>query len=261
MPCADSTQPLGASAIALDAVLILGTIIVPAPQMIKLARARSSQGLTPLTLCITLVFNACSVGSGLLSKWDQVEEHKWLHLLDLLQLVLLELSMGVVLLLCVSFPPNNTRFWRAAVAALWVLALGLLVVCVLLSVSDPCGATPLGLSRALGVAGAVSAVVQFLPQLRLTFINGSAGELSGAMYGIQVLGGYAICANLVFLEHETWQTWTPMLVSTSTQAGVLGLCCVFEWRRRQRLKLAVHAAREERDAPLLASAAEAPRQG
>ena len=76
MPCADSTKPLGASAIALDAVLILGTIVVPAPQMLKLARARSSQGLTPLTLCITLVFNACSVGGGLLSKWDQVEQHK-----------------------------------------------------------------------------------------------------------------------------------------------------------------------------------------
>lgn len=261
MPCADTTKPLGGSAIALDAVLILGTIIVPAPQMFKLVRARSSQGLTPLTLCITLVFNACSVGGGLLSKWDQVAEHKWLHLLDLLQLLLLELSMGVVLLLCVSFPPNNTKLWRTSVAVLWALALGLLVVCVLLSVSDPCGATPLGLSNVLGVVGAVSAVVQFLPQLRLTFISGSAGELSGIMYAIQVLGGYLICANLIFLEKEAWQTWTPMLVSTSTQAAVLGLCCVFEWRRRQRLKLALHAVHEERDAPLLTSAGEPPRQG
>ena len=47
------------------------------------------------------------------------------------------------------------------------------------------------------------AVVQFLPQLRLTFISGSAGELSGVMYAIQVVGGYVICANLIFLEHET----------------------------------------------------------
>ena len=63
MGCAPADPPVRAGGTVLGAVLLLATLLVPLPQLLKLKSAQASSGLSPKTLALATLFSAANFGA------------------------------------------------------------------------------------------------------------------------------------------------------------------------------------------------------
>lgn len=101
------------------AVAALGfTVLVPLPQFYKLAKARSSAGVSLFTVIITMFFSMLNVGAALITKWRQITACGHLgwscvpNLLDLFQNIQVAIIAAIQLVMVVAYPPNAREPWR-----------------------------------------------------------------------------------------------------------------------------------------------------
>lgn len=248
-------QPVDVSggAIAVTSAITVFTIISTLPQYHKVAKARSSAGMSLPTVVLTLLLSVLDVAAGIITKWKQIEScsgdagPKCLGmLLDLFQVAVLALTNVGVLVQMVCYPPHIGRSHRVATCMALLLVPAACGTSLGISLYRPCGDAALGIARGFGFASAVCAVFQYGPQLATTLRANSAGSLSIIFYGLQVVGGYIVCAEQVFAADDPWPVWLPFLVSTTMQLVVALLCVYFEGRdavlrrRRCRHEAAAH---------------------
>ena len=131
------------------AVAALGfTVLVPLPQFYKLAKARSSAGVSLFTVIITMFFSMLNVGAALITKWRQITACGHLgwscvpNLLDLFQNIQVAIIAAIQLVMVVAYPPNAERA-RAMAATTLGTAIVLWVACVCASLAAlPCRGLP-----------------------------------------------------------------------------------------------------------------------
>ena len=116
-------QPVDVSggAIAVTSAITVFTIISTLPQYHKVAKARSSAGMSLPTVVLTLLLSVLDVAAGIITKWKQIEScsgdagPKCLGmLLDLFQVAVLALTNVGVLVQMVCYPPHIGRSHRVA---------------------------------------------------------------------------------------------------------------------------------------------------
>ena len=252
--CAPVVRDIPVAVQAVTCVLIVLTVVVTVPQYVKLARARSSAGLSLPTILLTMWLNIADVGAGIITKWRQLQECSagWSclgGLLDLGQTAVLNATTTAVLLQVCYFPPHDGARHRAAAAGTLCAMAALWATAVCVSIASPCGRAPLALARVCGIVAAVCALVQYLPQLHTTLNERSSGSLSVSFYVLQAAGGLIIFAEQAFAARDPWPVWLPFLCSTSMQMCVTSACLWFDyvqprwqqWRRRGAWRVAAAA--------------------
>jgi len=241
MPKCTASVPMDVGGIILSAGLAVATPIPFIPQIFKICRTASADGLSLSTLVLTVLLCAGNTAAGLLTKWDQLNACPSLglgclpDLLDLLQLVLLATASAVILLLAVAYEPLRAQ--RSAKLAALASALVMILLwgaSIAISVVTPCGAVAMQLASALAWVGAVVAVMQYLPQLVETCRHRSSGSLSASSYLLTALGGYAVFVDAAFVSADPWPVWAPLLTSTAMQTATALLCIYFDGCRRLR---------------------------
>lgn len=226
-------DPVDTFGIVLGSVLATATFLLPLPQAVKLLRQRSSAGLSPYTLALTVLFAGSQVGATVGLKWRQLEACAQgpacvANLLDLVQQAASWLTWLATAIICVSLPPHRSALPRAATALSIACTAAVVAASAAVSADAPCQPPALTLAQALGWVAAVAAATQYGPQLYETWRHGSAGSLSYATYTLQTVGSAAIVANNAFLNHDGWPVWLPLLVATAMQSGVLLLTVYLE---------------------------------
>ena len=205
-------DPVDTFGIVLGSVLATATFLLPLPQAVKLLRQRSSAGLSPYTLALTVLFAGSQVGATVGLKWRQLEACAQgpacvANLLDLVQQAASWLTWLATAIICVSLPPHRSALPRAATALSIACTAAVVAASAVVSADAPCQPPALTLAQALGWVAAVAAATQYGPQLYETWRHGSAGSLSYATYTLQTVGSAAIVANNAFLNHDGWRSW------------------------------------------------------
>lgn len=81
----------------------------------------------------------------------------------------------------------------------------------------------------LGIAAAILASIQYIPQIRMTWKLKGAGALSIPMMLIQTPGGYLFAISLAMrLGASGWSTWTQYVVLATLQGFLLSMALSFE---------------------------------
>ena len=249
--CAPVGVPVPSAGVAVAVAALGFTVLVPLPQFYKLAKARSSAGVSLFTVIITMFFSMLNVGAALITKWRQITACGHLgwscvpNLLDLFQNIQVAIIAAIQLVMVVAYPPNTERA-RAMAATTLGTAIVLWVACVCASLAAPCGKRTLAFAAVQGSAGSLAALVQYAPQLLATWRHRASGSLSLLSYTVQVAGGYLNIYQSITQGASPWPVWTPWLISTSMQNAVLVSAFVFDarrWRARQRAHLGCAASK------------------
>ena len=242
--CAPVGVPVPSAGVAVAVAALGFTVLVPLPQFYKLAKARSSAGVSLFTVIITMCFSMLNVGAALITKWRQITACEYLgwscvpNLLDLFQNIQVAIIAAIQLVMVVAYPPNTKRA-RAMAATTLGTAIVLWVACVCASLAAPCGKRTLAFAAVQGSAGSLAALVQYAPQLLATWRHRASGSLSLLSYTVQVAGGYLNIYQSITQGASPWPVWTPWLISTSMQNAVLVSAFVFDvrqWRARKRAR-------------------------
>lgn len=236
--CVDPSTKIEDIDVVMLTVFTVLTIVVSLPQNYKLFVNKSSEGLSLTTVILTLVFNFTDVAAGILTKWRQLEACKdgwscYPGVVDLIQILGLTLTTIVIMLQVIWYPPHARRIDRTAATVALIATLIAWGASVAVSVHSPCSEGALVLARVFGTASAVSAVIQYAPQLVETVRHGSSGSLSITMYLVQVLGGLLVVALQAFGVSDPWPVWAPILVSTLMQLAVACLCMYYDLKPRR----------------------------
>ena len=159
--CSPIDKPVDTFGIVLGSVLASATFLLPFPQAVKLLRQRSSAGLSPYTIALTVLFAGGQVGASVGLKWRQLEACAQgpscvADLLDLVQQAASWLTWLMTAIICVSLPPHRSALPRAATALSIVCTAALAAVSAILSAEGPCQPQALTFAQALGWAAAVA---------------------------------------------------------------------------------------------------------
>lgn len=225
--CHPVSDPVEPASIAVGVFLIAASALAPAPQIILFVRSRSSAGVSVLTPALTMCYGFLNAMSTVTLKWPTLQSCTLpggtaclVQLLDLQQQGVSTLAVGFIMLLAVTYPPNN-RLSLRCVVLLTLVALGVVgAATVALSIRAPCSHESLRFAQALGVAAAVLVCVAFIPQLVETCRMRGRGNLSYLFYAIQSVG----CGLVVGLQlslHDSWPVWGPTMVSGLMQLAIL----------------------------------------
>lgn len=246
--------PVPASDVALDVVMNVGTYVTAAPQIFKLCRASTSDGVSFSTCMLTVGLLSMQLSAAILTKWKQISACADVglarcvpDLLDATSLLALDLANLTVLVQVALLPPTNGKRHHLLAAGALIGTAVSWSGCVALSLVVPCGRTARSLADAFAYAGAVIACLQYVPQLLLTCRHRSSGSLSIPTYAFQVVGGLALLLGQLGAD-DPWPVWAPMLLSTTLQAVVTLLCIWFDTARWVRQRVTVRQAAAEAQA-------------
>ena len=241
--CADPHEFINTDDVISQVVIIALTPIPFLPQFYKQMKTQSSEGISVLTVVLTIALNTSTFAISLLTKWQQIRTCAWEglaectpRLLDMLQILALALSVMLGSVILVGYAPCNTRRPRAIIGATNAATIGLWVTCVVVSVAGPCSAFALGLAGGISVIADGFAVVMYLPQLLETTRQQRSGAFSAATYLLQAAGGYIIFYQQAILWKESWSFWGPLFISTNMQIviGLVAICFDCRHALRQR---------------------------
>lgn len=242
---------------AIGIFLVVATLLASLPQALKLIKARSSEGVAPITLAIITTFGGSNLASTLVTSWRRFQDCSahapwpiakssevsrggagcFFELLDAQQQMAAAIVFSSLLLLVTSLPPHNTCAERGIAVFTVAFLAALTAVSCVLSFAEPCGCAALTYAQVVGWLSAACAFTAYLPQLRDTWKVGGAGSLSPLFYLIQVIGCLLVNYNQIVVAHDPWNVWAPTAVSGLMQAAVLGLVIYFRLRPRSVVPL------------------------
>lgn len=235
--CAPIDVEVSGVGVAFGAALAAATFFVPAPQIYKIVKNKSSMGVAPVTLCFVVTYAIINVSAMVATKWKQltqIAQHVgWGGIrmeLDLLQGLFSITIWTEILVASVWYKPHDTRWYRSIVACTYAAVIAAVALIFKESAADPCGPVPLALAEVYGYISGVCTMVAFLPQLYTTWKCKSAGSLSLIFTFIQVGGCYMIAINQAIVTKDPWVIWLPTVISGSMQLLILCLatyysCC------------------------------------
>ena len=231
-------ESVDAGGTAIVTTLIVLTPIPYLPQIYRLCRTKSSEGVSLATNVLTVLLTATNSSAAILVKAKQIKICASIGiacipaLLDGVQLFALAFASTAVLGLQVCYPPLHTLKSRAIGGSAVVATACLWAVCAAIDAIAPCGRGAITFASVLAWFGAACALVQYTPQLVTTWRQKGSGSLSPAFYLLQAVGGYIIFVDQAFFSRDPYPVWGPMLVSTTLQLIVALLAIAFDCRAR-----------------------------
>jgi len=262
-------QQKSAGSIALACVLIFGTFFSYVPQWITIIRARSSEGLSYVSLAMGLTSGLLTLSNAGILKWQSILCcANRLSVAQCLEnnLLIQQLSVGptclfiIFILFLVYFNhkplPGETRkqklneyFWAlVSLAASLVLAIFSCVTAyVLYYGAYITGEEASVYARVLGIVSAVLTFFMWAPQIWTTWKASEGGVLSLPMLLIQAPGaGMTVVFQL--LDGADWTTWAPYGVAGIEQCVLIVMLVYFyirDWNKEPKIDELVALADEE----------------
>jgi len=243
--------------------LILGLIISYLPQHLRIIQKRSSEGLSPWFLLLGSTASAAAMLNMITVQWEIIKCCREISagyciesLGGIIQVALTWFLFTLILVLYIIYFPQHLKYaelnlgpvdhpihvktrvrsdpWRLAITLSWAVAIHIVLVIfvtflLLLSHADP---TSIQLWAAfLGITSSLSAVMQYFPQIDLTWRSKTVGALSIPMMCIQSPGAVIMVVSIAIRPGTDWTSWAPFAVAGVMQ-GTLLIMCLF-WKVRQ----------------------------
>jgi len=232
--CNPAFVPVAPWGCALGAGLAAATLLVSAPQILKIIKMKSSEGVQPLTMSLMLLYTAFNMSSMVIVKWRQFPLYAsdassaLAEQLDLLQNIFSMWVWGSILGAAIYFQPYDTCRHRFLALSSVLVACLTVAASAAVSAVDPCGPAALAFSEALSYVSGVCVMVAFLPQLLTTWRHKAAGSLSLIFTAIQIFGCTLVAANQLFVDKNPWVIWVPGLTSAFMQLLILILASYYQ---------------------------------
>jgi cystinosin len=249
--CVDRDTDVGTVGVVVGSLLVVGTIVTPLPQFVKIVRLGSADGVSLPTLSF-IVANQAACAAGIvivkfrvMRRCDSVR--CLAQLLDLAQQ--LACCLTYVALVRVVAGLETDRVKRRAAAASVIFAVAVLAGAVAVSLGGACRKFALYSGGALSLLNSVCVIIGYLPQLLQTWRCGHSGAMSYATYSLSIVGCGIIFVNDAFYDEDPWPAWLPSSVAGIIQLAIMGLAFVLDRRRGKPAPAA-----EEGYAPLAAAA-------
>ena len=231
--CNDAYTPIDTSGIALGWFLVGATLIAALPQLLALCRAKVSEGISVATPALALLYGTLNLCATLTEKWPSVQlcadlppfdSHGCVdQLLEAGQQVSSAISLVLILMLIVAYPPHAGAADRATVAGAIVVAGAAITAACAVSSRWPCSDESAAFGSASAVGSAVLVIVAFAPQLVETYRSKGAGSLSAVYYFIQAAGCLLVIGLQAVALGDSVLVWGPTAVAAVLQGAICGL--------------------------------------
>ena len=240
---------------------ILGMLSV-VPQHIKLLKRKSSEGMSSHWLALSNTQMFSSVSNIVLLKFPIILgcTHIGFHacypsMIALAQRGIWLVIFPIMLEFIAFFPPRIDDWTRRAFLLacteflLFLAYMASVVVAAALIIHKlgPCHDSVLYFGNILGVVATVANIIQWIPQIYLTYAAKRVGSMSILLVAIGAPGNFLILLFLAFVSRESVSTWLPNLSAAIQQSILLVLLIIY--RRREKELASKSPYTEEVDQP------------
>lgn len=231
--CVDASTDVGTVGVVVGALLVVGTILTPLPQFVKIVRLGSADGVSLSTLSFIVAYQAMCAAGIVIVKFRIMRACDSLgclaQLLDLAQQLACALTYMALVRVVASLERDRAK--RRAAAASVAFAFAVLAGAVIVSLGGACRSVALYMGGAMSVLSSLCVVVGYLPQLVQTWRCGHSGALSYATYNLSIVGCGIIFVNDAFYFSDPWPAWLPSAVAGLIQLAIVASAVVLDMRR------------------------------
>jgi uncharacterized protein with PQ loop repeat len=255
--------------IVVASILIGGIALSYVPQYISIAKAKSSAGISSLTVGLLLLGGLLTlINSGIL-KWDKVICCGSIHVDQCLgnNLPVIQLFIGpfcifllfIFVLIYFDTKPSSDDSLKEDkkrdLFRAWGIFLGTLTVSIIVAVAGSImyyvihlpGEVLFTYAKVLGYIASALVLLQWTPQIITTFRAKSGGTLSLAMLAVQMPGAVVVSYYQGVLNHADFSTWAPYVLTAIQQVILIVMLVVFMIRDKKKKRLAMESGVYERE--------------
>ncbi|KAL7715104.1 PQ loop repeat protein [Entamoeba marina] len=237
----DFVPDMSVVATVIGILILLGTVLSVLPQYVKLIQKRDSSGLSPFYLLIqfinqvTAVANVCITNATYIHSCPYVGYSKCLPvLISWLQAVLLSCVYLPQIFFYLAFFPNRkdwSLFKLPLICTPFVVLFG--AICYasvpLFEVFDgECGVGTSLFGNIYGIVATICVIIQWSPQIVMTFMRKGAGALSLVMFCITAPGMIILSLYMIFITKQSVSTWLSNAASAIQQTILWILLLYYE---------------------------------
>ena len=216
---------LGIGELIVGILIVIGTVGVLIPQLVKLIVKRSSEGLSSIFVSLVTINVTCGFINSLIINYPYIQSCPHVGydvcipaLSSLFQCFFLMLTwMTIYVSLIIFYKDKTSKQWKwvyGTFIGFIVLTIVLIVVMILsVTVLDNCSTFSLVYAHICGLVGVVFVCIQFLPQIYTTYKNKSSGSLSLAANISQAIGLIVVVFFMAFSTGQDISAYLKFIVT------------------------------------------------
>jgi uncharacterized protein with PQ loop repeat len=250
--------------IIVGTLLLVGILASFTPQYYRIVKKQSSEGLSAWFLFIGSAGSYAALSNAMIFYWPTFQEcsdfsrKKCYHeILGFIQLAMLWLAFYALFLLFIRYLRKPNLLYRPfyddqesetdsepdnlfgdiphehrndyhycirlfKISIVWIILAT--IVNIGLIYHDPESDYATGYAQALGGISLITGFLQYIPQIRKTYLSRVIGSLSIHSLFIQVPGSYLWVYFLISQSSADYTTWIPFLSAAMLQTVLLGIC-------------------------------------
>jgi len=237
--------------VALGVVVTSVLVFSYIPQILKLIKTKNSYGISPYAQMLSFTAQTLTLFNIFLLQQDILNccligkftiPYCMGTLMGLNQVFLQWCCITTIVFLFIRyFPVNNeytaidaqgellVREWRDIVRVIYAIIIMLLVIVSLTLISIFMNwdkESVIYLAGVYGLGSTFFSLIQFLPQIKKTFVNKSVGALSIPSMLIQCPGSFILVIFLAIQPGTNWTTWITYFAGGTLQ-GILLMLCIY----------------------------------
>lgn len=224
-------------------VLTLGMFASYAPQLYKIVKRKSAEGISPSFLLLGTLsggFFFCNIAMladpvvhccrAELSATECLSAS-----LGIIQIFFQASMFFTIPVFCIIFARHQAdRGQYAEIKRVTVLVAGVLSMSALICiVSKATGKYTRSIADIFGILAALLTTVQYLPQIYTTYTLGHVGSLSIPMMCLQTPGGFVWALSLALRPETKWSTWAVTFTAAVLQGVLLIMAVSFEFKDKK----------------------------
>ncbi|BFU21570.1 PQ loop repeatcontaining protein [Entamoeba histolytica KU27] len=237
----DFVPDLSTLSFTIGLVIMIGTILSVIPQYVKLIRTRDSSGLSPFYLLIQFINQVTTVANACITNATYIHSCVYIGfsqcfpvLVSWTQIMLLAMVYLPQIFFYLLFYPNKKEFilFKLPLICLPIVII-ISIICLgtvpLLEFTDgECGDITGGFAFVYGIIAAVCVIIQWSPQIYMTFRRKAAGALSMLMLSITAPGMTVLTLYMIFITKQPFSTWLSNAASAVQQLILLSMLVYYE---------------------------------
>jgi len=254
-----TNNDLGVFDVALGVIITTILVISYIPQILKLIRIKNSYGISPYAQMLSFTAQTLTLFNIFLLQQEIVDccilgEYKILYclgkLIGFIQVFIQWCCITTIVFLFIRYYPSNInqeyipideeseilmKEWKTIVRIIYFLV-GLMITIVVITIvaifTNWDNESVIYLAGVYGLGSTVSSLIQFLPQIKKTFVNKSIGALSIQSMLIQCPGSFILVLFLAIQPGTNWTTWITYFAGGTLQGILLVLCIYYNFKNK-----------------------------
>ncbi|ORX50329.1 hypothetical protein BCR36DRAFT_290303 [Piromyces finnis] len=246
--------------VVLGVLITFFLVVSYIPQILKLIKTKNSYGISPYAQMLSFTAQTLTLFNIFLLQQDIFDccvlgkytiPYCMGTLIGLIQVFIQWCCIATIVYLFIRYFPcrANQEYtaidiqgevliaeWKVIVRVIYFL-IAMLTVIVLLTLISIFMSwdknSIIYLAGIYGLGSTLFSLIQFLPQIRKTFVNKSVGALSIPSMLIQCPGSFILVIFLAIQSGTNWTTWITYFVSGTLQGFLLILCIYYTFKKNQ----------------------------